>query len=281
MKNKIIFYEPTLDRQTSAEERKVLEAMATGLSDVYGETIEWSDYQSGSPASVAVMFSWGKLSHREVLKRQALVHGKTLVINFGSLKRSDGYYTVGWNGLNGRAEYLNYASPPDRWERLGIKLKPWKSDGRNIIVTGQVPSDGSVAQIDILQWCEEQVLNLRCLTDRPIIFRPHPLARDISPNMPGATRSEKSFEEDLKDAWAVVTYNSTSSSMAVIDGVPIFTADRGSMAWEVSRHELKSIDHPLRCDRVQWAYNLAYTQWTVGEIRSGFAWGHLKDFCHD
>lgn len=276
MSDEIAVYLPTSGRPTSFEETQAVLAVAEGLKK-RGEFVRLIDeHEPRAPFSVAVMFGWGKLRHREILRQQSLVRGKTLVVSFGSLKRSEGFFTLGWNGLNGRAEYFNENSPADRWEQLHIDLRPWRSSGQHIIVSGQVPTDGSVATVDIFQWCEEQTINLRCWTARPIIFRPHPLARDISFEIPGAVRSEKSLSEDLSEAWAVVTYNSTSSSMAVIDGVPVFTADRGSMAWEVSNHDLKKIENPVLFDRTQWAFNLAYTQWQLEEIKAGLAWDHLK-----
>lgn len=276
MTEKIAIYLPTSGRPTSSEETRVILAVANGLK-ARGESVRLIDeHEFRMPSPVAVMFGWGKLRHREILRQQALVRGKTLVVSFGALRRSEGFFTLGWNGLNGRAEYLNENSPADRWEQLKIDLRPWRSSGRHIIISGQVPTDGSVSTVDILQWCEEQTINLRCWTDRPLIFRPHPQARDISFEIPWTVRSEKLLSEDLAEAWAVVTYNSTSSSMAVIEGVPVFTADRGSMAWEVSDHDLKRIENPTLFDRTQWAFNLAYTQWQLEEIESGAAWDHLK-----
>jgi hypothetical protein len=81
--------------------------------------------------------------------------------------------------------------------------------------------------------------------------------------------------EDLQGAHAVVTFNSNTGVDAVIAGVPIFTIDRGSMAWEVSDHDLSEIEKPNLYDREQWAHNLAYTQWTMAEMAGGWAWSHL------
>lgn len=276
MTEEIAVYLPTSGRTTSAEEIEAVLAVVEGLK-ICGERVRLvEEHEPRNAAAVAVMFGWGKLRHREILRAQTSIGGKTLVVNFGSLKRSNGFYTVGWNGLNGRGEYFNENSPPDRWENLGIELRPWNQRGNNVIISGQVPTDGSVALVDILQWCEEQAISVRCWTNRPLVFRPHPLARHVPFEIPGAIRSERSLSEDLEDAWAVVTYNSTSSSMAVIEGIPVFTADRGSMAWEVSNHDLKKIEAPVLLDRTQWAYNLAYTQWSLSEMKAGLAWDHLK-----
>lgn len=267
---------PTPNRPTSAEEETVLHHVMAGL-EAHGLRCEFSaPHEQKQPYPVAVMFGWGKLRHQEILRVQRAVDAPTLVVNFGSLKRDFGYYSLGWNGLNGRADYCNQFSPRDRWAKLGIDLKPWKTDGSHVLVIGQVPTDGSVAAVDIISWCEHQAIKLSSITQRKILFRPHPLARAITPDIRAAQRSERPLVDDLKDAWAVVTYNSTSGSMSVIEGVPVFASDPGSMAWDVANHNLDLIDSPIRFDRGQWAYNLAYTQWNLQEIKSGFSWDHLK-----
>jgi hypothetical protein len=51
--------------------------------------------------------------------------------------------------------------------------------------------------------------------------------------------------------------------------------DPGSMAWDVTEHDLSRIEFPIKPDRDQWAANLAYTQWTMDEMARGWAWAHL------
>lgn len=267
---------PTPDRPTSAEEEAVLRRVVKGLA-AHGLRCEFSEpHERKRPYPIAVMFGCGKLRHQEILRVQRAVDAPTLVVNFGSLHRERGYYSLGWNGLNGRADYCNEFSPRDRWSKLGIDLKPWRTDGSHVLVIGQVPTDGSVAAVDIISWCEHQAIRLASITKRKIIFRPHPLARTVTRDIQAAERSERALAEDLKDAWAVVTYNSTSGSMSVIEGIPVFASDPGSMAWRVANQNLDLIETPILFDRAQWAYNLAYTQWNLQEIDSGMAWDHLK-----
>jgi hypothetical protein len=47
-----------------------------------------------------------------------------------------------------------------------------------------------------------------------------------------------------------------------------------SMAWPMASHNLRE---PVRTpDRSQWAYNLAYRQWTLEEIASGEFWETVR-----
>ncbi len=62
---------------------------------------------------------------------------------------------------------------------------------------------------------------------------------------------------------------------AVVNGVPAFVDDIGSMALSVSNRSLSDIEKPWMPDRTQWANDLAYCQWTPQEMREGKAWNHL------
>jgi hypothetical protein len=73
-----------------------------------------------------------------------------------------------------------------------------------------------------------------------------------------------------------VTFNSNSGVEALIDGVPAFCADVGSMIYKIGNRSLISIDVPNRPEREQWLADLAYCQWTLPEMESGEAWAHLS-----
>lgn len=236
-----------------------------------GEYAEIASPQDVRPCDVAVVFGWNKPYHFKIAGQAKRV----LVLNYGLLNRPD-YWVAGWGNISNHAEFYNYGSPADRWENLNLEIKPWRKGGEHVLVNCQVPSDGSVQHIDIVEWARSIVTRLKDYTEREIIFRPHPLAREATPDIPGAVRSERTLEEDLENAWAIVTYNSTSSAMAALGGVPIFAMDVGSLAWPIARHDVCYIEQPIYPRREQWAYNLAYCQWTLEEFSNGIAWEHLQ-----
>lgn len=239
------------------------------------------DYE---PSDIAVIFgirkdavpaSWQR---GEIFRRQWEAGKTTVVLDSGYVKRGDhenAYHMVGVNGLNNRADFRNEGSPPDRWERLGVDLQPWK-DGEHILICGQVPWDASCQHVPNQKWCQDAVYELQRFTKRPIRYRPHPKALEHCPPIRGAEYSLRpTLREDLKDCWAVVTFNSNSSVDAVIQGVPVFTFDEGAMAKEVSLSDFSRIETPWMPDRAQWAADLAYTQWTPDEMGEGLPWAHL------
>lgn len=255
----------------------VLEAFAEGCG---AEMVHGWKYE---PSQVAVIFGVYKSKipqsypRGQIFRQQREKNLDVVVLETGYINRGDGehhHYAAGFNGLNGRADFRNRNMPPDRAEKLGVELKPYRSGGP-VVVCGQVPWDASVEGTDHPAWCQATVEKLRDYTDRKIKFRPHPLARNAMKPLWGCETSTVPFPEDLKDAHAVVTFNSNSGVEALVDGVPVFVADRGSMCWEIANKSLMSIDVPTRPDRSQWLNDLCYAQWTLAELMSGEAWEHL------
>ena len=240
-----------------------------------------TDYK---PADVAVMYGTFKKAvpiswpRGEILRKQKELGLKTVVLDSGYIKRGDGpedYQSVGFDGLNGRADFKNPDMPADRWNELEAEMLPWKEGGEHILLCGQVPWDASVQNVNVLKWLRDAVDQIRRVTKRPIRYRPHPKAVQASPPIDGTDYSLKPLEEDLDDCWAVVTYNSNTGVDAVLLGRPVFAFDRGSMAFPVANREWSDLLNPARPDRKQWACNLAYTQWTPTEMKEGKPWQHL------
>jgi hypothetical protein len=229
---------------------------------------------------IAVIFGVGKRAVPSSYPRGAIVFDHLLrakkplvVLERGFVKR-DEYYGVALNGLNGLGYFGPKGNPSDRWDALGVEIKPWKSGGDYILVCGQVPWDASVQHTDHVQWCQDTVATIQSRTDIPVRFRPHPETADFDY---GLEPSAASFDEDVANAHAIVSFSSTSAALAVLEGVPIFTMDRGSIAWDVGNHVLAKelLEHPHKPEREPWAHDLAYSQWTVAEMEAGLPWGRI------
>lgn len=184
--------------------------------------------------------------------------------------------SLGFNGLNGRAQFHNENSPPDRWEKHGVELTPWKpiGSGEYILVLGQVSGDASIEGVDIKRWAINTCRDLKRRYPDPVVLRPHPLARDYDYPDDIEVMTTRPLAEDLRDAVFAVTYNSTSGVDAIISGTPVVAIDEGSMVYSMAAHDIY-LDPP-RYDRTQFFYDLAYCQWTWKEIETGEAWEHLK-----
>lgn len=213
---------------------------------------------------------------------QRAAGGRTMFITPGFYQRNR-FYAVSWDGIAGRGEFCNAGVDDRRRAEHGLTIKPWRSGGQSVVVCGQIPHDPSVPHVDILAWARRMVETLVLTTDRPIVFRPHPMATDFVPAMPGAMVSFRTLAEDLADAYVLVTFSSGTSGLAVLDGVPVVAVDHGSIAWPVAGHSLENVECPYKPRRKQWANELAHTQWTVDEMACGVCWAQLRDglWLHD
>ncbi len=231
---------------------------------------------------------------RSVYRRAPAAAYLRKLLRLGRNRYSDayGYYRVGVNGfLQDDADFSNASSPPDRWERmseeLGLTLKPYRQEGRHVLIVGQNPGDASLRGADIFDWMHRTVVEARRLTARPIIVRPHPVTpqammRQFEARFSGLegividyppTRPVRSV---LQDCWVLLAYSSSASIDALIEGVPCITGSPANMAWPVSDHELERIERPTLFAREQWLSDLAYAQWSPDEMRLGVAWRHLR-----
>lgn len=219
---------------------------------------------------------WGMHASRDVRYHLRKTHTPFLVMERGYVGDRFRYTSLGYNGLNNRGDFLNADCSPDRWNRLfAHHMKPRKEGGEYILLTGQVPGDASLKELGFPVDYDRIVRDIQAHTDRPIHYRAHPVRGFPCPN--GAIDSTaETLEESMSGAHCVVTINSTTSVDATLYGKPCLTLDRGSLAWDVTFHDFSQIEKPPAFDRKQWAYNLAYTQWSPEEMESGEAWQHLR-----
>jgi len=265
------------------EHSLTLLAFAAGITRVTGRAPTMIDLNNTpyEPYDVAVVFGVGKKGMPISYPRARVIAGQkdrnlpVIVIEKGYVKR-DKYYAVGLGGLNGRADFKNKGMPGDRWDALGVELKPWKeSNFGDVVICGQVPTDASVQHVDFFGWCSMMIEAIKKRTNDLIVFRPHPLALDRTPAFIGTKRSSMSLDDDIARARLVVTFNSNIAVDAAIAGVPVFAYDSGSMAMPIANCLISQINNPVKPEREQWAHNLAYTQWTHEEMENGLPWLHI------
>jgi hypothetical protein len=155
---------------------------------------------------------------------------------------------------------------PERFARLGIEIKPWKKDGRHIVVVEQSAHFLRLAG-EGHDWYERTVSELKRHTDRPIVSRSWRRDKD---------KAAATLAADLADAWALVTHMSAAATEAVLAGVPVFVTGPCA-ATPVASGRLERIETPAYPEwRELWACGLAGMQWTIEEIRAGAAWRALN-----
>ena len=245
---------------------------------------------------IAVIFgSWKKYAQKETaphhqLKNDITINhrGKLLVIETPLLNRTitkdHKYYRVGLNHfMRGLADFKNYKSNSDRFDDLNIKVKPWRDKGEHVLLIGQNMSDASLSGLNMAWWIENTIKMLLKNTDREIIVRDHPenkrkLKETVDRfNYTNRVSYDKNvnIKDSLHNSWCTVSYTSGSSVDSIIEGIPVITCSEHNFIWPISSHSLEDVENPKCNSREQLLYDLAYTQWSVEEIRQGKPWKHL------
>lgn len=179
--------------------------------------------------------------------------------------------SLGWNGLNGFADFPEY--PDDggaRFREHGGVLKPWKEKGDYVLILGQVRGDASLRGQDISSWYEKTAKAIKKHYGVPVYFRMHPdaIRRGGYKEILDVPRLEGTLEQALSEALFTVAYNSNSCLDSILAGVPCYAGDRGTMAFDLCMPHWQALHYP---DRERAVHRIAWTQWSQEEIRTGIA----------
>lgn len=243
-------------------------AMRAGL-ERHGVEVLIAGVNEPQPCDFAVMWGWKQPAVIAAAPHVLLMEAPHL--REGDPRRLDAA-SCGWDGLAGRGRYPRATDGGARWRaRHGHLMAPWRAHRGYALLLGQIPGDAALAGLDVERWAHATCEALRQL-GWGVVYRPHPLARGRG--IPHARYSATApLAQDLAGAGLCVVYNSTASVEAVLAGVPTVTIDPGAMAWPVAAHALDA--PPITPDREPWAWDLAWTQWSLEEIAAGDAWAQL------
>lgn len=181
------------------------------------------------------------------------------------------------NARHPTAYFQNVKHKPDRARALGVVAKPWREDGKNILLAGMGQKAATVEGKLPEAWERSAIDAIKQVTKRRIIYRPKPSWLGARP-IPGTTYStkEQSLFDVLATCHAVVTHHSNAAVDAIVEGVPAFCWQ--GVAVPLSLQDISKIEEPFFPPaREQWISDIAYTQWSVEEMRKGLPWAHLKE----
>lgn len=250
-------------RAGSEHQETHADALETGLN-VHGITVQRTASVEHAEAGHVACWGWRTGQRLRELGKQVLVMER------GYLGDRFAWTSLGWNGLNNRAQFGVKNDGGERFRRhFGDLLQPWNPTGDYLLIVGQVPGDASLQGRDLSSWYAEQA-KLAAAMGLPARFRPHPeaLKRGYQKAVPGADVLGGDLQSALRGAALVATWNSNTGVDALLAGKPVTVADPGSMVWE----QAQGLRRGAQPDRESWAARLAWCQWSLDEIRSGEAW---------
>jgi len=186
--------------------------------------------------------------------------------------------------------YFDQDIDPARWSQiskdLGISLKPWRLQGNHILICLQRNGGWSMRGLDVIQWMNSIILEIRKYSNRPIVVRAHPGDKKIGGHLKINHKSVSlstgvDLREDLKNAWATVVYNSSPSVASIIEGIPSFLTDpqpQHSQSVAVANTDISRIEDPVMVDRQAWVERLSMCHWKFDELKSGEAWKFFRNY---
>ena len=257
----------------------VADALFKGIQ-ACGEKVRMKDARSFTrpEADVALWYGYSKAimdGYRDAGK-------KAIYVDLGYWRREgfNGHHKLAINSRHPTDYFQKKKHPPDRFKKLGVAIKDWTKSGDSIIVAGMSAKGAGAEGFPPERWERDAVAELKRYTTRSVIYRPKPNWH-FSTRIDGAGYQRGDPQGNdvptiLKGVHAVVTHHSNVAVDALLEGVPVFCLE--GIASVLGKSKLSEIESPIRPEgREQWAYDAAYSQWSVPEMASGAAWRHLKE----
>lgn len=289
----VVVYLSSLPRIADRNRKvEVLQAFAAGCNKLGLKTL-LQDRTQVVPAKLGVILGWVGQSIKGPhiqLRKDVIANQKVMSIDGSCFKFADPTSIFLRYSLDGvyynTNEYANKNSSPDKWnqiqQRLGLELKPWRTNGDHILICGQRDGGWSMKGVDMNQWAIDSVRQIRQHTNRPILIRPHPknpINQNLFKGVANVTFSRNTtLQQDLQNAWASVFFNSSSCVASILAGVPVFAADPDCVAWQVANTNLTQIEKPLTLEREQWLWDLSAAHWTDNDSRDGLIYNKFRPF---
>ncbi len=161
-----------------------------------------------------------------------------------------------------------FDAPADRLKNIPIFPKPWKKEGKKILVLEPGPFAANIFHTDVAQWRIWVEQELRKHTDRPIEFREK------------INKKKRTNLYDLLshgDYYCTISINSNSAVESIWAGVPAITLDK-HISSPVTANRLDQINNLYRGPIGNWLAWLSYNQFTFEELMNGTAIKIIKDY---
>lgn len=243
-----------------------VDAFTRGLKRA-GYEVQHTTRKQPEPGDVLVI--WNRMRGRghTLAEQWERAGADVLVVENGYIGRDERggkLFAMACNHHLGRGEWR--VGDADRWQSHGIELRPWRQYGERVVM---LPQRG-IGEHGIAMpgaWVTDAMQRLKRLTDRPIHIRRHP----------GAVKHEP--YNDFDNCHCVVTWASGAAIKAICYGIPAvygldgWIASPAALALSEVERKHGNLENLLTCDgaRVRMLERLAWAQWSIAEIETGFA----------
>jgi hypothetical protein len=260
--------------QCAQNSSPVMQAMLDSLRSA-GHIIEQNSMDADAAIIWSVLWSGRMAENKQIYKHYRAKGNPVIVIDIGALYRGETWKiavnSITADGYYGHTENLDWNRP----RKLGISLALNFSCNPQIVIAAQHKKSLQVAELGSMEdWILTQVDNIRAVTDRPIVIRPHPRSpldhtrfQNVTIEQPKKIVSTYDSYNLAFDCHAMVNYNSGPGIQAALAGTrPI--VDSSSLAHSVGI-QIADIEKPYNHDRDQWLVEICHTEYTLEEITQG------------
>ena len=162
--------------------------------------------------------------------------------------------------------------PMDRAKMFGYKFRKFTPGSKILICPPSLKVMDLFNQPSPEEWVRQITKEIRKYSDRPIEVR-------MKPNRTERVTTKTMSAALADDVHCLVTYNSIAAVEALMEGKPAIVLGPNSAA-QIAETNLANIEDPKRPKRDEmdaFMAHLAYCQFTVPELRSGFAWETVNE----
>jgi hypothetical protein len=253
-----------LTDQRFSRYRHISAAMSEGIQRC-GDKAVIADLRDPPPdGDAAVMWGW---KHRSVFSP----YRQFVYADLGYWGR-DQYYRLSVNSWSPE-RYVCAGLPGNRFEALGLEIKPWQTGRNEILIAGCSPKSALDHGFPYMGW-EDHVARKLSTCGVQVLYRPKPTDKRKTP-LAGVGYDERPISDALCSARALVTHHSNAAIDALLAGIPVHCEIGAAAAMSLPLEEL--LEAPEPAGRVQFLHDIAWLQWTLDEMKSGACWAHLKE----
>ena len=294
MTDVVVYISSVANPRKHSRKIQCLESFADGVKATgHSVRVEWEHRYT--PSRLAVILGWATTNTggRNIALRKQIIpeqrrHGfQTMCIDASCWKYLDDYGSYLRYSLGGpfydRAEYANHQSDASKWleisAKLGVGLKPVSNNTQgHILICMQRDGGFAMKTLDPLAWLQIKVQQIRAVSSRQIIVRPHPGQYNMQDfadkmwkrqNVVVLEPTQSRLLDNLQGAHSAVFFNSSASVAAVCEGIPIFVDDISCVSYAVANTDISQIESPQHFPREQWIYDLASAHWSDDDAKSG------------
>lgn len=231
----------------------------------------------GQPNAIngdTVLLIWNRYAgNHEIALQVERAGGRVLVAENGYLGEGGGtpkfqvhpagpqpghYYSIARRFHNDDTQTV--AGAGDRFARLNVQLKPWRTGGEYILICPN-RSFGVPERMMPPDWADRCSKRLTKVQALPVRIRAHP----------GNNAPKRALLDDLQGASAVYIWSSSCGVHALAEGIPVYCE---APCWILKGAAAQEGAHNYP-DRAPHFNKMAWAQWTCSEIESGEPFRHL------